>query len=89
MGLLFMRTDGHSAFIATNPEDTTMNNPYRVWPIILIVVGMALLLAKQGLITLPSLHTWWPAILVALGIRWLVWPRKSCRYSRNTQQVQP
>lgn len=89
MGLLFMRTDGHSAFIAINPEDTTMNNSYRVWPIILIVVGLALLLAKQGLITLPSLHAWWPAILVALGIRWLVWPRKSCHYNRNTQQVQP
>ena len=39
MGLLFMRTVAHSAFIATNPEDTTMNNPYRVWPIILIVVA--------------------------------------------------
>ena len=89
MGLLFMRTDGHSSFIAINHEDTTMNNPYRVWPIILIVVGMALLLAKQGLITLPSLQTWWPAILIGLGIKWLVWPRKSCRHNRNTQQVQP
>ena len=89
MGLLFMRTDGHSAFIAINPEDITMNNPYRVWPIILIVVGLALLLAKQGLISLAGLHAWWPAILIGLGIKWLVWPRKSCRHNRNTQQVQP
>jgi hypothetical protein len=62
-----------------------MNNSYRVWPIILIVVGTALLLAKQGLITLPSLHTWWPAILVAVGIKWLLWPGKSCRQNRNAQ----
>ena len=60
--------------------------------IALIVFGTFFLLTNLGLINVSLadlFKTWWPAILVALGIRWLVWPRKSCRYSRNTQQVQP
>jgi len=49
----------------------------RLFPAMLIVVGVALLLSKQGVITLPSLHTWWPLLLVAAGVRWLLWPRSS------------
>ncbi len=56
-----------------------MKHTFRLFPIALIVVGIALLLSKQGVITLPSLHTWWPLILVAVGVNALLWPRASRR----------
>ena len=67
-----------------------MNKPFvpftpRLWPIALIIVGVALLLAKQGFIDLHFMRTWWPLILVAVGIRALFWPR---RYRQQGQKQQ-
>lgn len=56
-----------------------MKPNFRFFPIALIVVGTLLLLAKQDVITLPSLHGWWPLVLVVLGVKWLVWPSTSRR----------
>lgn len=43
-----------------------------VWPIVLIILGVAFLASNLGLISFGELRlllgTWWPLILIALGI---------------------
>jgi lipopolysaccharide export LptBFGC system permease protein LptF len=47
-----------------------------VWPIILIVVGLLFLASNLGYLQWHELRsflaTWWPAILIAIGIEQLV-----------------
>lgn len=54
-----------------------MKPVFRLFPAALIVMGLVLLLAQQGLITLPSLRGWWPLVLVAVGVRGLLRQRPS------------
>lgn len=53
-----------------------MKPVFRFFPAALIVVGLVLLLAQQGVITLPSFRGWWPLVLVAVGVRGLLWRRQ-------------
>lgn len=53
-----------------------MKPVFRFFPAALIVVGLVLLLAQQGVITLPSFKGWWPLVLVAVGVRGLWWRRQ-------------
>lgn len=62
-----------------------MKNHFRLFPLILIVVGSVLLLAKQGLIAHDVLRNWWPLILIAVGVAGLLrGPRVCC--GNATQQ---
>ena len=53
-----------------------MNNRTVVWPVTLIVVGLLFLAYNLGYLRFAQLReiisTWWPLILIALGIGGLV-----------------
>lgn len=44
----------------------------RIWPIALIILGVAFLASNLGLISFGELRqllaTWWPLILIAIGV---------------------
>ena len=56
------------------------NNRNVVWPVTLIVVGLLFLAYNLGYLRFAQLKdiigTWWPLILIALGIAGLVQRRK-------------
>ena len=66
---------------------------FRIFPIVLIALGSGLLLTKLGV--LPGeevrllLHTWWPALLIALGAAMLLSPRKACGHWRERHCARP
>lgn len=55
---------------------------FRIFPLVLIALGAVLLLGNLGIVSKESLHlffhTWWPGLLVALGVAMLLCPR--CRH---------
>lgn len=57
-----------------------MKNNQVVWPITLIVVGVLFLAYNLGFVRFAQLReivaTWWPLILIALGIAGLMQHRK-------------
>jgi hypothetical protein len=56
------------------------DRPNLVWPIVLIVVGLLFLAYNLGYLKFSELKdiigTWWPLILIALGIAGLVQQKK-------------
>ncbi len=58
----------------------SINNRNVVWPVTLIVVGLLFLAYNLGYLRFAQLKdiigTWWPLILIALGIAGLVQRRK-------------
>ena len=47
-----------------------------VWGVFLIVMGVALLCARLGVIDYHEWRPWWPMTLIALGFAWIVAPGK-------------
>jgi hypothetical protein len=51
-------------------------NPRKVWPVILIVLGVLFLAHNLGFLPFRDLReligTWWPLILIAVGVAHLV-----------------
>lgn len=60
---------------------------FRIFPVLLIAFGSGLLLTKLGFLPGAEMrelfHTWWPALLVALGVSMLLFPRQGCRQWRD------
>lgn len=60
---------------------------FRIFPILLIAFGSGLLLTKLGVLPGAEMrelfHTWWPALLVALGASMLLRPRGACGHWRR------
>lgn len=60
---------------------------FSIFPILLIAFGGGLLLTKLGILPGAEIralfHTWWPALLVALGVSMLLVPRGSCAHWRR------
>lgn len=56
----------------------------RIFPIVLIVLGVTLLLGNLGIVPKEEirylLHTWWPLLLVAFGSAMLLLPRDVRRH---------
>lgn len=48
----------------------------RFWPVLLILIGGAQLLALQGWLDLHALRGFWPLILIAIGLRGLWRPQR-------------
>lgn len=60
---------------------------FRIFPIVLIAVGVGLLLGKLGIVPPEVLrefvHTWWPLALIALGGALLAFPRGACGHRHH------
>jgi hypothetical protein len=60
-------------------KDAIMNTPYTarsLWAFVIIAIGCVLLASNFGLIPAVHIHQWWPVILVLVGVRALLWPRR-------------
>jgi hypothetical protein len=69
-----------------------MTMRFRFFPVLLIAFGSGLLLTKLGILPGAEIrelfHTWWPALLVALGVSMLLFPRQGCRHSRHHHRME-
>lgn len=64
---------------------------FRLFPIILILIGMTFLMGNLGIVPKDELrqlfHTWWPLLLVGIGSVMILRPRGHCHHRRRgTQQ---
>lgn len=63
---------------------------FRIFPILLIAFGGGLLLTKLGILPGAEMrelvHTWWPSLLVALGVSMLLVPRGGCSHWRRERR---
>lgn len=59
---------------------------FRLFPAILIVLGVAFLMGNLGIVPKEELrqffHTWWPLLLVGVGSVMILRPRGSCHHGR-------
>lgn len=66
---------------------------FRIFPVFLIGLGGGLLLTKLGILPGDEMrmffHTWWPALLVALGASMLLFPRERCGHWRHRHDGAP
>ena len=60
---------------------------FRIFPLVLIVVGSVLLLSKQGVIDPAFLRNWWPLLLIAVGVAGLLRPPRACRQVARPDQA--
>lgn len=47
-----------------------------LWAYALIAAGGLLLLSNFGLIPAVHIREWWPLVLILVGVRVLLWPRR-------------
>ena len=59
----------------------------RLWALILVVIGSALLLANLGVISSIHFKEWWPVLLILVGLRALFWPRSWRRCERREEEA--
>lgn len=57
-----------------------------LWAFVVIAIGCLLLASNFDLIPAVRLHQWWPVILVLVGVRALLCPRRS-RHCHRDQTV--
>ncbi|MBI4986718.1 MAG: hypothetical protein HZC24_15585 [Rhodocyclales bacterium] len=56
---------------------------FRIFPVVLVVLGVTLLLGNLGIVPREEIryfiHTWWPLLLVGIGAGMLLLPKGYCR----------
>ena len=62
-----------------NPRHTARS----LWAFVIIAIGCVMLASNFDLIPTVHMRQWWPAILVLVGLRVLLWPRRTRHCERD------